>query len=531
MLMNQQASIIFKPQKFESVCLIFCIDLYKHILVPTPQTATSRESSPIVAMASHIQTHFVLLPLMAPGHMNPMIDIARLLARRGEIVTIVTTTLNAKRIETIASGLCIRIVPLQFPSVAAGLPEGCENLDMIPSMDSLSQFFVATDMLQQPVEELLAELKPRPSCIISDLSFWWTTLVAQRFQIPRLVFHGTGCFALYVTRRLMISKVPNNVKSDSDYMVVPGLPHRVELTKAQLPGLANPSVSGINYFHERMKEAEKNAYGIVVNTFEELEMDYVEEFRKVMNKRVWCIGPVSLCNSDKLDYKAERGNKASVDQHNCLKWLASRETNSVIYVCLGSLSRLSTGQMTELALGLEASQRPFVWATRYKSGDFEKWLCEEKFEERINDRGLLIHGWAPQVLILSHPAVGGFVTHCGWNSTLEGISAGVPLITWPMFGEQFCNEKLIVNILRVGVRVGVEFPVRFGEEEKVGVQVKQQDCKTAIDELMSEEQEGKQRRERARKLGEMAKRALEEGGSSHLNLDLLVQDITEHPME
>ncbi|KAL3536213.1 hypothetical protein ACH5RR_004674 [Cinchona calisaya] len=483
-------------------------------------------------MASNIQLHFVLLPLMAPGHMNPMIDIARLLARRGVIVTIITTPLNAKRIETtvdraMQSGFQIRIIELEFPCVAAGLPEGCENLDTIPVMNSLSTFFVATDMLQQPVEELLAELQPQPSCIISDISFWWTTHVAQRFHIPRLVFHGTGCFALHTTYNLMVSKVLDNIRSDSEYFLVPGLPDRIELTKAQLPGFANPSVSGISAFHDWMKEAEKNAYGIVANTFEELEMDYVKEYRKVMKKRVWCVGPVSLCNSNNSD-KAERGKKASIDQRECLKWLESREPNSVIYVCLGSLSRLSTKQMIELALGLEASRRPFIWAMRYKTNSFENWISEEDFEERIKNRGLIIHCWAPQLLILSHHAIGGFITHCGWNSTLEGISAGVPMITWPMFGEQFCNEKLIVNVLRVGVRVGVEIPVRFGEEEKVGVQVKMQDIKTVIDGLMNEDQEGKERRERARKLGEMAKRALDEKGSSHLDMDLLIQDITEH---
>lgn len=189
---------------------------------------------------------------------------------------------------------------------------------------------------------------------------------------------------------------------------------------------------------------------------------------------------------------------------------------------------MSTAQMIELALGLETSQRPFIWAMRHKSGELEKWLSEERFEERIKDRGLLIHGWAPQALILSHHAIGAFLTHCGWNSTLEGISAGVPLLTWPIAGEQFCNEKLIVNVLQVGVRIGVEIPVKFGEEEKVGVQVKQHQIKLVIEGLMNGGREAKQIRERVRKLGEKAERAIEEGGSSYLNMTLLIQDIMEH---
>ncbi|XP_006367260.2 UDP-glycosyltransferase 73C5-like, partial [Solanum tuberosum] len=238
------------------------------------------------------------------------------------------------------------------------------------------------------------------------------------------------------------------------------------------------------------------------------------------------IGPVSLCNKEKHD-KAERGNKASIDEHKCLNWLDSWEQASVLFVCLGSLSRLSTSQMVELGLGLQSSKRPFIWVVRHMSDEFEKWLVEEDFEERVKGQGLLIHGWAPQVLILSHPSVGAFLTHCGWNSSLEGITAGVAMITWPMFAEQFINERLIVNVIKTGVKAGTESPVMFGEEEKLGKQVSKDDIKKVIEEVMGEEMEGEMRRKRAKELGEKAKRAVEEGGSSYLNLTQLIQDVTE----
>lgn len=194
---------------------------------------------------------------------------------------------------------------------------------------------------------------------------------------------------------------------------------------------------------------------------------------------------------------------------------------------MGSLNRLTPPQLIELGLGLEQSKKPFIWVLRggYKSEEMEKWLAENCFEERVKGRGFVIHGWAPQVLILSHPAIGGFLTHCGWNSTLEGICAGIPMITWPMFAEQFLNEKLIVQVLEVGVRVGVELAMKWGAEEKFGVVVKRENVEEAVEKIMGEGKEREERRERARKLGEMGKKAIEEGGSSFLNITLFLEDI------
>ncbi|XVE96566.1 hypothetical protein REPUB_Repub02eG0233700 [Reevesia pubescens] len=224
---------------------------------------------------------------------------------------------------------------------------------------------------------------------------------------------------------------------------------------------------------------------------------------------------------------SQRGNEPSVDAIQCLKWLDSCPQNSVVYACLGTLSCIAPMQLIELALGLEASNRPFIWVIRagYKSDEFKKWLSEEEFEEWTKGRGLLIQGWAPQLSILSHSATGGLLTHCGWNSVLEGVCAGLPMITWPFLADQFFNEKLVVQVLRIGERVGAEIAMKWGEEEKYGVMVKKEQIMKAIDLVMDEGEEGEERRKRAKELGELAKKAFENKGSSDLNVKRLIKDI------
>lgn len=465
--------------------------------------------------------------------MTPMIDIAKLLAQQGVIVTIVTTPRNAARFKptidrAIQSGLSIRLADqFRFPCAEAGLPEGCENFDLLPSFSLALNFFQAANMMEKPVQKLFDELTPRPSCVVSDVLLPYTLNIAKQFQIPRISFNGGSCFLLLCLHNLYnVSGVLEHVKSETEYFVVPNMPEKVEFTKSQMAAVMSEDH---NDFSELIKKTELATYGAILNTFEEMEAEYIKEYRKATGNKIWCVGPVSLCNKDALDM-AQRGNNnniAAVDEHQCLRWLDSQEPGSVIYACLGSQSNVIPSQSIQLGLGLEASNRPFIWVVRGNEAgkEVEKWILEYGFEERTKGRGFVIRGWAPQVLILSHPAIGAFLTHCGWNSTLEGISAGVPLITWPLFADQFANEKLAVQILKIGVKVGVEKPVKWAEEEKIGVLVMKDDVKEAIERMMDRGEEGEERRKRAKKLGEMAKKAVERGGSSHLNITQLIQDI------
>ncbi|KAE9619656.1 hypothetical protein Lal_00038157 [Lupinus albus] len=479
--------------------------------------------------------HFVFIPFLAPGHILPMVDMAKLLAKRNVKVTIITTPLNSIQFNAsikreIESGSPIELLLVKFPNAESGIPEGSENLETLPSMDLKINFFRALDILQKPIEEVLEKLSPSPSCIVCDKNIACVADISIKFNIPRILFDGTNCFNILCNHNLHTSKVYETVSDSDSLIVVPGLPHRIEMRKSQLPVIFTPGPDKeLNAVRERVRTSEATSYGILLNTFEELEGEYVKEYQRVTGHKVWCVGPVSLTNKDDLD-KAQRGNKNThIDESQYVNFLDSWPPCSVLYVCLGSLNRVSPEQLKEIGLGLEASKRPFIWVIRgaYRRDELEKWLKEDGFEERVKGRGILIRGWAPQVLILSHKAIGAFLTHCGWNSTLEAICAGVPLITFPMFADQFYNEKVVVQVIDTGVSVGVENSIHFGDEDKFGdgVLVNRDNVIKAIEKVMGEGEEKEKRRERARKYVDLAKKTIEEGGSSYHNMSMLIEDI------
>ncbi|KAL4592090.1 hypothetical protein LXL04_005073 [Taraxacum kok-saghyz] len=485
-------------------------------------------------MASNV--HFLMIPLMCPGHLIPMVDMAKLIAQHSATVTIVITPRNAARFGEVlhrvfASGHPIHILQLQFPATEHGLPEGCENVDDLPTFKLTKNFFNASAKLQEPLEDIFNDLKPRPSCIISDKNLTWTADVAKKFEIPWVIFDGMSCFTQLATHNLCVSKVHERV-GDFDPFLLPGLPDEITMTKSQLPGLFNPGKSPeakeITSTRGEIRATEIGAYGILINSFEELERRYLDEFRKV-KQNIWCIGPFSLSNKNDLD-KAQRGTNGSITNHESISWLDGQKPGSVVYVCLGSLTRLEPPQFIELALGLEESDSPFILVLKggSRSEEIEKWVKEDGFEKRVKGRGVLIHGWAPQVLILSHPSIGAFLTHCGWNSTIEGVCAGVPMMTWPQFAEQFFNERLVVEVLGSGVSVGAKSVMYLGEESTGVVQVKRGEVCKVVKRIMDDGIEGLERREKAIYFREMAENAIEEGGSSRLNLKLFIEDIMLH---
>nr|QPZ56408.1 anthocyanin 3'-O-beta-glucosyltransferase 1 [Curcuma alismatifolia] len=476
-------------------------------------------------MADDLQILF--LPFLSPGHIIPMVDLARLFAGRGIKATVVTTTGNVPLVKptvdlanTDASlRHPIQLLPLRLPCSEAGIPEGYENLADFPESDpdDFFRFIAATERLEPSFSLVLKT--HRPDCVVVDFFYPWATRVAQDASVPSLLFNGSNFFSSAVIKIVQDGELKQGDLETERLIEVPGIPQKIRLKLSNLPyNVLHP-----NQFSHRMAESLHRIHGTVVNSFYELERDYVDRAPNSRDVRFWFVGPVSLQNRD-MDTKMVRGSgdAASGSADHFLSWLETKRPRSVLYVCFGSMAWFTATQLREIARGLEASDRPFIWVVR-NAGETSEWL-PEGFESRVvgGGKGMLVQGWAPQLLILNHEAVGGFVTHCGWNSCLEAIAAGVPVITWPLFAEQFLNEELLVNVHKMGISIGVLSSCDKAEERTV---VNGEQLKAAVDELMGSGEEAEERRKRARELGQTARRAMEEGGSSHEAMTCLIDEL------
>lgn len=422
--------------------------------------------------------HIVLLPLMAQGHIIPFFDLAKLLAKRGGfLITIVNTPRNLARLKPMVSAACkahgidIHLEKLPFPRGIQGLPSDVENTDAVP----YNLMFVLvrnTEQLEKPFEELLRRLSEdeggRPTCVISDMFFGWSLEVCNRVGIPRVTFMTMGAFATCVFNSLWMHLPHKNTESDT-FSLAPDLPH-VSFHRSQLPlSLKQTDETDPWYlFLKRQIPCNLRSWGTLLNTFDELEPEFVRHMRQNVCGGVWSVGPV-LRESSNVNHGSVKDNSAHAA---CLQWLDSHLPTSVLYISFGTQVRITYRQTQELALGLEASRRPFIWAVRppVEITDGSTDFLPEGFEERMKEskQGLLLRGWAPQVMILSHASTGGFLSHCGWNSVLESLSQGVPIISWPIAAEQFYNSKLLEEEVGVSVEIcrGVDGDVDKSKVER-----------------------------------------------------------------
>ncbi|CAJ2655403.1 unnamed protein product [Trifolium pratense] len=454
-----------------------------------------------------------MLPFFAQGHLIPLVNLARLVASKNQQVTIITTPSNAQLFDKIieeekAAGHHIRVHIINFPATQVGLPIGVENLFAASDNQTAGKISMAAHVIKPEIENFLKQNPPH--VFIPDIMFTWSESTAKDLQIPRLVFNPISIFDVCMIQA--IQSHPEAFVSDSGPYQIPGLPHPLTLPIKPSPGFARLT--------EALIKAENGSHGVIVNSFAELDEGYTEYYENLTGRKVWHVGPTSLMVENT---KEKVINISNEKKHESLTWLDAQEPNSVVYISFGSLCSLSNEQLMELAIGIEDSNHKFLWVVHRKEGeDDDNWL-PKGFEQKMKEkkRGMLIKGWVPQALILDHPSIGGFLTHCGWNATVEAISSGVPMITMPGFGDQYYNEKLVTEVHRIGVEVGAaEWSISPYDAKKTVVSAEK--IEKGVKSLMDSDGEGGEIRKRAKEMKAKAWKAVQEGGSSQNCLTKLV---------
>jgi len=237
------------------------------------------------------------------------------------------------------------------------------------------------------------------------------------------------------------------------------------------------------------------ADSVVCNTFQEIESEALALIRKT----ALAIGPLEAPTA------APAAGHFWPGDPTCLAWLDAQAPGSVVYVAFGSLAVFDATRIQELAAGLALTGRPFLWVVRPNFGADsvgDGWLDE--FRRRVGGGMGLVVGWAPQQRVLAHPSVACFVTHCGWNSIVEGARHGIRFLCWPHFGDQFCNRSYVCDVWRTGVRLRADGPGLVTKEE----------VRDKLERLLGDEGI----RARALALKSAARASVADGGSSHQDL-------------
>ncbi|CAM0903901.1 unnamed protein product [Alopecurus aequalis] len=384
----------------------------------------------------------VLFPFLARGHIPAFLRLAALLheLRPGITVTLVSTPHFIAPLSLPDTAPLIRLHALPFAPADHGLPPGAESLADL-HVHQFIAFFQASESLRPAFEGFVSGIRS-PVCIIADAFFAWTADVARARGAFHAVFIPGGAFGHAVFFSVW-DHLPHTLAAGRDEFPLTDFPS-VVLHRTQIPRymLLATGADPWTAFFRRVISSCRKTDALLVNTVQELESSGLDMLRRIFGVQTWPIGPILAASTP----------SESQDDAGIIRWLEARPPRSVVYVSFGSQNSINADQMAELALGLEASGRPFIWVLRPPVGHdatdgFKPEWLPAGFEERTAkaDRGMLVRGWAPQLRILAHPSTGAFMSHCGWNSILEGLRHGVPLIGWPLGAEQFFNAMLVVE--------------------------------------------------------------------------------------
>ncbi|KAL3689228.1 hypothetical protein R1sor_015537 [Riccia sorocarpa] len=377
----------------------------------------------------------------------------------------------------------------------------------------------------------------KPTCVISDYSCPGVHAIAVKYSVPAWVFSSfpVGCAAgvVYMSELQSkgILKLPNSAldKEAEELISLPGMPlMRIN----ELDTLFTFPTSLLHRIGKHIGPTLLQAEVVLFSTFQELEPKAFMEFKKLRKiaaskenreaGEVYTVGPTLDRPSEGLFGASAKNGYEEKERDPSLKFLDSQAESSVLFVAFGCNWNLLPEQMQEIALGLESSGQPFlvsfhppIKTAKYQTDNIFD-VIPQDCVEGTKGRGLFVQGWVPQVQILSHSAVGGFLSHCGHSSYLESVYMGVPLITWPIFCEQYMNARYIVD----EIQVGVEIPRSLATSDLVD----RKEVEAKVRALFQSEQ-GNTARKNMLRYRELAVRTVSENGSTFNNMKMIIARI------
>ncbi|XP_057489781.1 UDP-glycosyltransferase 88B1-like [Actinidia eriantha] len=451
----------------------------------------------------------ILYPSPGMGHLVSMVELGKVLVSQYPSLSIIILITTAP-FDTGSTAPYINRVSATTPSIVF-LPLPTISPPSDSSLGMADLLFEIPRLTNPNLHQALQTIsnKSRPTASIIDFFCNASFEVFTSLNIPTYYYCPSSSSILSVLLSIPTfhQVIIERIKDLSTSIQFPGLPL---IRTSDLPRhFFNPN--GIAYkslFSTAIQMAKSS--GIIANTWRAFEPRAIKTISdglctpNLPTPQVYYIGPLIAASGDCND-------------HKCLSWLDSQPSRSVVFLCFGSMGRFKSEQLMDMAIGLEQSGQRFLWVVRSPIAEGETEpdldiLLPEGFLERTKGRGLVVKSWAPQVAVLSHDSVGGFVTHCGWNSTLEAVCAGVPMVAWPLYAEQRMNRVVLVEVIKVALPV----------EESEGGFVRAAEVEMRVRELM-ESKRGKEVRERVMEMRESAKAAVGEGGPSRLGLAKLVE--------
>ncbi|KAJ9705928.1 hypothetical protein PVL29_003847 [Vitis rotundifolia] len=469
----------------------------------------------------------IFVPVPAIGHLVSTVEFAKLLVGRDDrfSVTLLIMKLPIEHsavtnyIHSVSASLSgsIRFVHLPEPD--------SDSSNSNPSSSSPSVLVHNMIEKQKPlvrdaVHQLTRSESGQLAGIVFDMICPSIVDVATELGVPSYVFFTSSAACLALMFHLQTLKDHQGVDitefADSDAeLVVPGFVNSVP-ARVLPAGAVDKEGGGSMTFLNRVRRF-REAKGILVNTFMELESHAINSFVDGKTPPIYTVGP--LLNLHNADNQKQDGDL------DVIQWLDDQPTSSVVFLCFGSGGAFHMDQIKEIAIGLENSGHRFLWTLRRPPpkgkiampSDYVNLeeVLPEGFLDRTSKIGKII-GWAPQTAILAHSAIGGFISHCGWNSTLESIWYGVPVATWPMYAEQQLNAFQIVKELEIGVEIRLDY------KKDTSDIVNAQEIGSRIRSLMEDSNDIKINRA---KMKEKCMKALMEGGSSNSSLQDLIGDM------